>query len=230
MLSELEQALGYTFQDKSLLENALTHSSWANENRKDGQSSNERLEFLGDSILGFVVAEFLYRSFPERPEGELTRFRAELVCEKSLARIAAQIQLGSYLRMGHGEEQGGGRTRPSIMADAVESVLAAAYLDGGFAAARGIIERLLLRDVHGFRPQNQDYKTRLQELVQREKNQELSYHLLSESGPDHDKRFVVSVMLNGGEVGTGTGRSKKRAEQAAAHAAICRLFPDSSDL
>lgn len=226
MLSQLEEALGYTFQNKALLENALTHSSYANENRREGQTSNERLEFLGDSILGFVVAEFLYRTFPDRPEGELTRFRAELVCEKSLAQIAGRIGLGDYLRMGHGEEQGGGRTRPSIIADAVESVLAASYLDGGFPAARGIVDRLLLSQVHGFKTQNQDYKTQLQELVQREKDQVLAYHLLSESGPDHNKSFRVSVHLNGREVGVGTGRSKKRAEQAAAQAAIQALFPE----
>ncbi len=226
MLSRLEEALGYTFEDKSLLENALTHSSYANENRQEGQTSNERLEFLGDSILGFVVAEFLYRNFPERPEGELTRFRAELVCEKSLAQIAERIDLGGYLRMGNGEEHAGGRNRPSIIADAVESVLAAAYLDGGFAAAKGIVDRLLLQDVHSFKPRNQDFKTQLQELVQREKDQHLSYKLLSQSGPDHDKTFSVAVRLNGQEVGRGTGRSKKRAEQAAAEAAIAALFPE----
>jgi ribonuclease-3 len=228
MLSRLEEALGYTFNNKALLENALTHSSYANENRREGQTSNERLEFLGDSILGFVVADFLYRNFPERPEGELTRFRAELVCEKSLAQIAGKIDLGSYLRMGHGEEQGGGRTRPSIIADAVESVLAASYLDGGFAAPKGIIDRLLLSDVHGFKPRNQDFKTQLQELVQREKDQVLAYRLVGESGPDHDKTFQVAVDLNGRQVAQGEGRSKKRAEQAAAEAAIAALFPQET--
>ncbi len=225
MINELETAMGYTFQNKALLENALTHSSYANENRRDGQTSNERLEFLGDSILGFVVADFLYRSFPDRPEGELTRFRAELVCEKSLAQIASRIGLGDYLRMGHGEEQGGGRSRESILADAVESVIAACFLDGGIPAALQFVQRFILVEVPVERLHNADYKTQLQELVQQKKNQVLSYALEGESGPDHDKKFDVSVSLNGTVVGTGTGSSKKRAEQDAARAAIQRLFP-----
>ena len=147
MIEALEQALGYTFRDKSLLRNALTHSSYANEIYHESLLSNERLEFLGDSILGMVVAEFLYRSFPDRPEGELTRMRADMVCENTLAEIAHQLDLGRHLLLGHGEEQGGGRSRNSILADAVESVLAASFLDGGFPAARGIIERLVLTHV-----------------------------------------------------------------------------------
>ena len=142
MLSELEAGLGYTFRDKSILENALTHSSYANENRERGLRDNERLEFLGDSILGFVVADYLYRSFPDRPEGELTRIRADLVCEKNLARAAGTISLGSFLLLGHGEEHGGGRKRDSIVSDAMESVIAASYMDGGFSAAKEIIDRL----------------------------------------------------------------------------------------
>ncbi len=136
MLSELEAGLGYTFRDKSILENALTHSSYANENRERGLRDNERLEFLGDSILGFVVADYLYRSFPDKPEGELTRIRADLVCEKNLARAAGTISLGSFLLLGHGEEHGGGRKRDSIVSDAMESVIAASYMDGGFSAAK----------------------------------------------------------------------------------------------
>ena len=167
MLSELEAGLGYTFRDKSILENALTHSSYANENRERGLHDNERLEFLGDSILGFVVADYLYRSFPDKPEGELTRIRADLVCEKNLARAAATIRLGSFLLLGHGEEHGGGRKRDSIVSDAMESVIAASYMDGGFSAAKEIIDRLILCDVPAGKPHNFDYKTALQELVQR---------------------------------------------------------------
>ena len=219
MLSELEAGLGYTFRDKSILENALTHSSYANENRERGLHDNERLEFLGDSILGFVVADYLYRSFPDKPEGELTRIRADLVCEKNLARAAATIRLGSFLLLGHGEEHGGGRKRDSIVSDAMESVIAASYMDGGFSAAKEIIDRLILCDVPAGKPHNFDYKTALQELVQRKKDQVLRYELIGESGPDHDKKFDVEVLLNGKPCGKGTGSSKKRAEQAAAEAA-----------
>jgi ribonuclease-3 len=225
MLSELENGLGYVFSDKSLLENALTHSSYANENRELGLPDNERLEFLGDAILGFVVAEYLYRHYPSRPEGELTRIRADLVCETNLAKAAGTIRLGEFLRLGHGEEQGGGRRRDSIVSDAMESVIAASYMDGGFAAAKEIIDRLILSDIPADKPRNYDYKTALQELVQRKKDQVLHYELIGESGPDHDKQFIVEVLLNGAKVGQGTGSSKKRAEQAAAEAAIESLFP-----
>lgn len=225
MLSELEAGLGYTFRDKSILENALTHSSYANENRERGLRDNERLEFLGDSILGFVVADYLYRSFPDKPEGELTRIRADLVCERNLAEAAATIELGSYLLLGHGEEQGGGRKRDSIVSDAMESVIAASFMDGGFAAAKEIIDRLILSNIPKGRPRNFDYKTAFQELVQRKKDQQIHYELTGESGPDHDKHFEVEVLLNGKAVGHGVGSSKKRAEQAAAEAAIEALFP-----
>ena len=225
MLTKLEQGLGYTFRNKALLENALTHSSYANENRERHLPDNERLEFLGDSILGFVVAEYLYRNFPDKPEGELTRIRAGLVCERNLAEAAATIELGSYLLLGHGEEQGGGRKRDSIVSDAMESVIAASFMDGGFAAAKEIIDRLILSNIPKGRPRNFDYKTAFQELVQRKKDQQIHYELTGESGPDHDKHFEVEVLLNGKAVGHGVGSSKKRAEQAAAEAAIEALFP-----
>ena len=225
MLTKLEQGLGYTFRNKALLENALTHSSYANENRERHLPDNERLEFLGDSILGFVVAEYLYRNFPDKPEGELTRIRADLVCERNLAEAAATVELGSYLLLGHGEEQGGGRKRDSIVSDAMESVIAASFMDGGFAAAKEIIDRLILSNIPKGRPRNFDYKTAFQELVQRKKDQQIHYELTSESGPDHDKHFEVEVLLNGKAVGHGVGSSKKRAEQAAAEAAIEALFP-----
>ena len=225
MLTKLEQGLGYTFQNKALLENALTHSSYANENRERHIPDNERLEFLGDSILGFVVADYLYRNYPNKPEGELTRIRADLVCERNLAEAAATIELGTFLKLGHGEEQSGGRTRDSIVSDAMESVIAASFMDGGFAAAKEIIDRLILANIPKGRPRTFDYKTALQELVQRKKDQQLHYALVGESGPDHDKHFEVEVQLNGKAVGRGVGSSKKRAEQAAAEAAIEALFP-----
>ena len=225
MIKDLENAIGYRFKNITLLQNALTHSSYANEYWHDSLKSNERLEFLGDSILGMVVAEHLYRNFPDRPEGELTRMRADMVCEKSLAVIAEKLQLGSYLQLGHGEEQSGGRLRPSILADAVESVIAACFLDGGMAAAECFIRDFVLCNVPASQLKNKDYKTTLQELVQKKKNQLISYRLTGESGPDHDKEFTVEVTLNGQVVGNGIGSSKKRAEQDAARAAIEALFP-----
>ena len=226
MIKDLEAALGYRFSNISLLQNALTHSSFANERWHNSLLSNERLEFLGDSILGMLVAEYLYRNFPDRPEGELTRMRADMVCEKTLASVAARIHLGDHLMLGHGEEQGGGRSRDSILADAVESVIAACFLDGGIEAAQRFIRTFILVVVPVSQMHNADYKTKLQELVQQKKNQVLSYTLTGESGPDHDKHFTVAVSLNGGMVGQGEGRSKKRAEQEAARTAIRNLFPN----
>ena len=220
MIKDLEAAIGYRFRNISLLQNALTHSSYANERWHNSLLSNERLEFLGDSILGMVVAEYLYKNFPDRPEGELTRMRADMVCETSLAEVAAKLDLGKHLLLGHGEEQGNGRTRASTLADAVESILAACFLDGGMAAAEGIIRKFILCNVPVGKLHNTDYKTALQELVQQKKNQVLTYTLVGESGPDHDKEFFVEVSLNGRTVGKGSGSSKKRAEQAAAQAAI----------
>ena len=229
MIKDLEAAIGYRFQNITLLQNALTHSSYANERWHNSLLSNERLEFMGDSILGMVVAEYLYRNFPDRPEGELTRMRADMVCETSLAQIALRLDLGKHLLLGHGEERFGGRTRPSILADAVESVIAASYLDGGMVAAEGFIRRFVLTNVPVKRMQNTDYKTALQELVQQKKHQNLSYVLTGESGPDHDKVFCVDVLLNEKCVGTGTGSSKKRAEQAAAQSALKALYPECAE-
>ena len=226
MIKDLEEAIGYRFHNLSLLQNALTHSSYANERWHNSLLSNERLEFLGDSVLGMLVAEYLFRNFPNRPEGELTRMRADMVCETTLAAAANRIGLGDYLLLGHGEEQGGGRSRDSILADAVESVIAACFLDGGLDAALNFIRQFILVEVPVTRLHNVDHKTQLQELVQQKKNQTLSYALVDESGPDHDKRFDVEVSLNGAVVGKGSGSSKKRAEQDAARAAIANLFPD----
>ena len=220
MIKDLETAIGYQFNNITLLQNALTHSSYANERWHDSLKSNERLEFLGDSILGMVVADHLYKNFSDRPEGELTRMRADMVCETSLAQVAAKLDLGRHLLLGHGEEQGGGKNRASTLADAVESVIAACYLDGGMEAAQRFIQQFILCHVPVTRLYNADYKTALQEMVQQKKNQTLSYALVGEEGPDHDKRFFVEVSLNGTVVGAGSGSSKKRAEQDAARAAI----------
>ena len=223
MIKDLENAIGYHFQNITLLQNALTHSSYANERWHDNLKSNERLEFLGDSILGMVVAKYLYQTFPDRPEGELTRMRADLVCETSLAQMANSLHLGQYLLLGHGEEQGGGRNRPSILSDAMEAVIAASYLDGGMEAAAALIHRFLLQRNAARLQGNMDYKTALQELIQQKKNQSISYVLIGETGPDHNKHFSVEVMLNGQTIGSGTGSSKKRAEQDAARNALDTL-------
>ena len=223
MIKDLEAVIGYRFRNISLLQNALTHSSYANERWHNSLLSNERLEFLGDSVLGMLVAEYLYRNFPDRPEGDLTRMRADMVCEKTLARVADTIHLGDHLLLGHGEEQGGGRTRDSILADAVESVIAASFLDGGMMAALGFIQRFILVQVPVTKLHNVDYKTQFQELVQQKRNQVISYALIGEYGPDHDKRFVVEVHLNSNCIGKGEGHSKKEAEQMAARAALERL-------
>ncbi len=225
MIKDLEAAIGYKFHNISLLQNALTHSSYANERWHNSLLSNERLEFLGDSVLGMLVADFLYSTFPDRPEGELTRMRADMVCEHTLALVANRIHLGQHLQLGHGEERLGGRSRESILADATESVIAACFLDGGLEAAAQFVKRFILVEVPVSRPHNMDYKTALQELVQQKKNQTLTYTLVGQSGPDHDKVFDVQVCLNGETVGSGSGSSKKRAEQMAAKSAMEKLFP-----
>ena len=220
-MTALEERLGYSFRNRALLETALTHSSYANENRASGIVCNERLEFLGDSVLGVTVADFLYRHFPDMPEGRMTRLRAELVCEQSLHRVALELHLGDYLRLGKGEEHNGGRKRASILSDAVEAVIAAMYLDAGIETAAGFIHRCLLDDVRAIEtPTFTDYKTSLQELVQRHSGQVLSYELVGEEGPDHAKTFRVQVCLNGDPIGRGIGRTKKEAEQAAAANAL----------
>lgn len=222
-MKTLETKLGYQFQNPKLLDHALTHSSYANEHHLGSISSNERLEFLGDSVLGMIVADHLYRTFPDLPEGDLTRIRANLVCEGSLVLVAKEWDLGRYLKLGKGENACGGRSRPSILADAVEAVLAAVFLDGGLAHDRDIIQRFLLDRMEQVNRASRDHKTYLQELVQRKSGQVLSYELIGESGPDHNKTFQMQVLLNGQPIGQGTGHSKKEAEQTAANAAIERL-------
>ena len=220
-MESLEKKLQYTFTNRELLSEALNHSSYANEHRSAGISSNERLEFLGDSVLGFVTAEFLFRMYPQLPEGDLTRMRAALVCEQSLYEVARMLELGQYLKLGKGEEAGGGRERQSILADAVEAVFAAVYLDGGMEQIRSLIHRVLLSRAPAAE-ERKDYKTTLQEIVQRKIGQQLTYHMMEESGPDHNKTFVFEVRLNGEPIGHGGGHSKKEAEQAAARDALAR--------
>ena len=222
-MKQLEEKLGYKFKNRALLLNALTHSSYANENREEGVPSNERLEFLGDSVLGFTAAKHLYAVEPSLPEGKMTRLRAELVCEHSLYGVARELDLGAYLRMGHGEEKNGGRQRASILADATEAVIAAIFLDGGIEAAVSFVERMVLSPEAVKAHHASDYKTELQELVQRKPDHQLKYTDAGESGPDHDKVFLSEVSLNGELIGRGSGRTKKEAEQAAACRALERL-------
>lgn len=222
-MTELEHKLNYHFADIGLLKTALTHSSYANEAKKDKLQCNERLEFLGDSVLGMTVAKYLYGEFPSLPEGKMTKLRAELVCEQSLAQVAEKLDLGKYLYLGKGEQRGGGRHRPSILADAVEAVLAAVMLDGGLEEAERIVQSFLLKGVSATAQLVHDNKTALQELVQKKNGQVLSYHLVSATGPDHQKNFTVEVRLNEHAIGTGMGRSKKEAEQAAAATALDTL-------
>jgi len=222
-LKELERKLNYEFNNPELLKNALTHSSYANENRGEGMSSNERLEFLGDSVLGFVTAKYLFAMMPTLPEGKMTRLRAELVCEQSLYGVACDLSLGDYLRMGKGEEKNGGRKRASILADAVEAVIAAMFLDGGIMPAEAFIKANILNPASIEAHHSADYKTELQELIQQKSGQVLTYIPAGESGPDHDKTFAAKVSLNGEVIGEGKGRTKKEAEQAAACEALKKL-------
>ena len=231
-MEALEARLGYTFRDRALLENALMHSSYANENRARGYTSNERLEFLGDSVLGMVTATRLYALYPDMPEGKMSRLRAELVCEQALHGVALTLHLGDYIRLGHGEERSGGRERPSILADAVEAVIAAMYLDGGLEPAqRFILAHILNGLAEGEIHHVEDYKTELQERVQRRAGQTLSYTVCAESGPDHNKTFTMAVLLNGSEIGAhrphekggGAVRRPVRARTDAAITACSRL-------
>ena len=223
-MTELEQRLGYTFRDRRYLDNALTHSSYANE--KAGLSSNERLEFLGDSVLGFCAAKNICRLYPDMPEGEMTRLRAELVCEASLHETAKALGLGTYIRLGKNEECNGGRERVSIQADCVEALIAAMYLDGGLEPAERFIETYILHELEaGKRPKRSDFKTQLQELLQREGGAAPSYTIIAESGPDHNKTFTARASLHDGAYADGVGKSKKEAEQNAARAALAMLEP-----
>lgn len=217
-MQKLEEKIKYTFKDKDLLKRAITHSSYANE-KQSGYVCNERLEFLGDSVLGVVTAEYFFKNHKDFPEGELTKLRAATVCEKSLYKFAKQICLGDFLLLGKGELNTGGKSRPSILADAFEAVIAAIYLDGGMEKAREFVLSFITQSEKEH-ISLQDYKTTLQEVVQKNPEEKLEYVLSGESGPDHNKSFEVEVHLNSNVIGKGKGKSKKIAEQQAAKEAL----------
>lgn len=219
-MKEIEKKLDYVFTNKALLKTALTHSSYANERKRGSVESNERLEFLGDSILGMVVAEYLYNNYPYMKEGWMTKVRSELVCEQSLAGVAYALNLGDHMCLGKGELQSGGRKRPSLLADAVEAIIAAVTLDGGIDGARNIIQKYILSRTEEVAYRDNDYKTLVQEQVQKVSGRTCAYRLIKECGPDHMKEFTVEMLINDKQVGMGCGRTKKEAEQAAAAAAM----------
>ena len=221
-LEELEKQIEYTFQNKALLKQALTHSSYANEQKIRKNGDYERLEFLGDAVLEMISSEFLFKENPELPEGKLTKLRSSLVCEPALAQCAKEINLGSYMLLGKGEEATGGRFRESITSDVCEALIGALYLDGGYETARNFIYKNILSDIES-RILFYDSKTVLQEIIQTKPNQKLVYELIDEIGPDHDKEFVVEALLNGKKIGSGQGKTKKAAEQKAAYEAILTI-------
>ena len=218
-LKELEERIGYRFSDRHLITQAMTHSSFANEHRLNKLECNERLEFLGDSVLEVVSSDCLYHKYPENPEGDLTKIRASIVCEPTLAYCAENIRLGEYLLLGKGEEATGGRGRASIVSDAMEALIGAIYLDGGFANAKEFILRFIMNDLE-HKQLFYDSKTILQEIVQSKTDEPLSYELLREEGPDHSKVFEAQVLIGQEVIGRGTGRTKKAAEQVAAYHGI----------
>ncbi|WP_317856272.1 ribonuclease III [Chakrabartyella piscis] len=221
-LEKLEEKIGYVFTDKDLLTLALTHSSYANEIKKRSHANNERLEFLGDAVLDMIVSEYMFVHFPEMPEGELTKLRAAIVCESSLAVLARKFDLGHFLRLGKGEETTGGRGRDSILADAFEAVIGAVCLDGGMEAVRVYILGFMVKQIEHTKStfKNLDCKTHLQEVIQKISKVPLQYKIVDEQGPDHNKMFVSVVEHDGKVLGRGTGKSKKEAEQSAANNAL----------
>ena len=221
-LEKLQEMIGYQFKDPGLLTHALTHSSYANEKHWDKTRCNERLEFLGDAVLEIVTSDFLYHKYTEKPEGDLTKIRASIVCEPTLAYCAEAINLGSYLFLGKGEDATGGRNRNSVVSDAMEAVIGAIYLDGGFASAKEYIHRFILNDIE-HKQLFYDSKTILQEIIQSRQDGELSYEILKEEGPDHNKSFEVRALVGDQEIGRGKGRTKKAAEQLAAYNGILKL-------
>lgn len=219
-MTEFQAKIGYEFKNLSLLSEALTHSSFSNEN-KNKIKCNERLEFLGDSVLSLVVTNYIFLNFKQLPEGDLTQLRASLVCEKTLYKFAKMIDLGRVIKLSRGERHGGGADRPSILSDAFEALIAAIFLDGGYESARDFIMNFIpdeIKNIH--KKPIKDYKTTLQEIVQKNPGERLEYRLIGESGPDHDKHFVSEVLLNSNSIGRGGGKSKKEAEQQAAREAL----------
>lgn len=222
MIDEFEGQVGYTFHDKKLLITALTHSSYSNEKRLKKYQCNERLEFLGDAVLELVSSEYIFRGDSQMPEGEMTRVRASYVCEPTLALCARELDLGKYLQLGKGEEMTGGRQRDSVLSDALEATIGAVYMDGGFESAREYIRNHILKDIEN-KKLFYDSKTFLQEIVQSHEGNKLEYQLLKEAGPDHHKEYTTAVFVNGRQISTGVGQTKKKAEQAAAYEAILIL-------
>lgn len=219
-MSILEKNLGYKFNNTAYLNTALTHSSYANES-KVKISNNERLEFLGDAVLSIVVSDYIFAHCPNLPEGDLTKLRAALVCEKSLCKFSKSLNVGDFLKLSHGEKNNDGNKRPSILADAFEAIIAAIYLDGGLGSAREFILRFVIPDVKNPQLSSfKDYKTQLQEIVQQNQGETIHYNLVDQTGPDHDKRFWVEVCLNNNVIGKGDGKSKREAEQCAAKEAL----------
>lgn len=221
-LKELEQKIQYIFKDIKILKQAMTHSSYSNENKQSRLESNERLEFLGDAVLEIVVSDFLYKNYVNRTEGDLTKMRASIVCEPTLSFCTKEIELGKYLFLGKGEDMTGGRERSSIVADAMEALIGGIYLDGGFANAKEFIYRFILTDIE-HKQFFYDSKTILQEIVQSEFSEDLSYEIIKEEGPDHNKYFEVNALVGEKIVGCGKGRTKKAAEQMAAYEGIINL-------
>lgn len=222
LLEELQDKIGYRFQNTELLKQALTHSSFANEQKINKLKDYERLEFLGDAVLELVSSEFLFRENPQMPEGQLTKLRASMVCEPALAYCAKDIDLGSYILLGRGEEYTGGRYRSSITSDVMEAIIGAIFLDGGIENAKKHIYRFILSDLEN-KILFLDSKTILQEEIQKKKDAQLRYELIGESGPDHNKQFTVAAYLNDVLIGSGTGRTKKAAEQQAAYEALLKM-------
>lgn len=221
-LRQLQERIGYRFQNENLLKHALTHSSYANEHRMPKYKNNERLEFLGDAVLELISSDFLFHEHGRMPEGEMTKLRASIVCEPTLAFCAREFELGEYLLLGKGEALTGGRERDSVVSDAMEAVIGAIYLDGGFASAKEFVDRFVLSDLE-HKQLFFDSKTILQEMIQGMEQGELIYELVGEEGPDHDKRFIVQAIIGKEVAGVGSGKTKKAAEQKAAYVAICKL-------
>ncbi|MBY7143665.1 ribonuclease III [Virgibacillus sp. NKC19-3] len=220
-VTQLEKQIGITFSDKNLLRQAFTHSSYVNEHRGKSFSDNERLEFLGDAVLELGISQYLYRENKNMPEGEMTKLRASIVCEPSLANFARDLQFGDYILLGKGEEQTGGRDRPALLADAFEAFLGSLYLDHGYDKVLSFLnEHVIPKITTGAFSHAMDYKSQLQELVQQYKNQSIAYEIVEEKGPSHDREFVVHVIIKDEMAGAGMGRTKKEAEQRAAKAAL----------
>lgn len=222
LLKEFQQKIGYVFQDEGLLRQALTHSSYANEHHMKKSPDNERLEFLGDAVLEIISSEYIYRLHEDWPEGEMTKLRASIVCEQTLAFCTRRISLGTYLYLGKGEDQTGGRERKSVLSDAFEALIGAIYLDGGFSEAKAFVHRFVLDDIENTQL-FYDSKTILQEIVQADDKGELTYRLIAETGPDHNKKFVMEALIGKTAVGRGEGHTKKAAEQEAAYQAILKI-------